>query len=126
MFTPAPVVPASYFEMRKQGTVLRLHLKKSVSSLSDERILDEVDTVVASLKEHVPDAVVVDLSSAPYFGSCLLEVLRHIHEEAGRQGAKMVLYGASPIAREVLEISHFNRLIPLVSTEDQALKSLVA
>lgn len=28
MFTPAPVVPASYFEMRKQGTVLRLHLKK--------------------------------------------------------------------------------------------------
>jgi anti-anti-sigma factor len=123
---PAPVVPARYFELRKQGSVLRLHLKKSVSSLSDERILEEVDTVLASMQEHAPDAVVVDLSAATYFGSCLLEVLRHVHEQAGRQGAKMVLYGASPIAREVLEISHFDRLIPLMTTESEALESLVA
>lgn len=121
---PAPLAPAKYLELRKHGSVIKLHLKKSVSSLSDEQILEEVDSVLNSLQEQTPDAVIVDLSAAPYFGSCLLEVLRHVHQEAGRQGMKMVLYGASPVAQEVLQISRFDHLIPMVNTEDEALAHL--
>lgn len=116
---------ARYFETERHGPLLFVSLSQPVSSLTNSGILQELNALLAEVRQSRPAGMVVDLRAATYFGSCLLEVLRHLGEELKQHGGRMTLCEVSPIGREVLHIAHFDKLWPIAGSRDEA-RGLVA
>ena len=68
--------------------------------------------------------LVIDLSMLPYFGSTLLEwVITSFKRMRERNGA-VVLFGPTQIGRDVLRIAHFDSLLPITDTREDALRTV--
>lgn len=97
---------------------------ESISSLADTQVLAEMEYVVRRLREEQTADVIVDLEQAAYFGSTMLEALRMLWNDVRTRGGHLVLCNISSVGREVLEISHFNRIWHLTANRSAALKRL--
>jgi anti-anti-sigma factor len=97
---------------------------RPVGSLSDSQVMTEFDGVLAALGRSGLHQVLVDLRQTPYFGSSLLEALRHLWNKVHPQNGRMVLCNASPVGREILELAKFDHLWPIVSDRKMGLAKL--
>ena len=75
----------------------------------------------------VPGAhnTVVDLSQVTFLASLGIRMLISTARSLSRKGGKIVLYGATPAVREVIETAALEEIIPVTATEAEAL-ALVA
>ncbi len=71
-------------------------------------------------------AVVMDLEKLSYISSAGLRVLLMIAKSLSGRGAKLVLCSLSDQIREVVEISGFDKIIPVRASRADALASLDA
>jgi anti-anti-sigma factor len=101
-----------------------LSVCESISSLADTRVLAEMDDVVRRLRADQAADVIVDLRQAEYFGSTLLEALRMLWNEVRMRNGHLVLCNISSVGREVLEVSHFDRIWHLTANRAEALERL--
>jgi anti-sigma B factor antagonist len=69
--------------------------------------------------------VVIDLSGVSFIASLGIRMLLSAARTLGRSGAKMALYGATPLVLEIIETTALDEIIPVVSTEAEAV-ALVA
>jgi anti-anti-sigma factor len=114
------------FRVAKSDGVMIVELIGVVSSLADDSITHELDTVRAQLRTGGFKAVVIDLGNVAYFGSSMLEAIRALWNELTPHHGKLILCNASEVGREILQVSKFDHLWPLVETRDQALQLLKA
>ena len=81
-----------------------------VADPSDETLL--YDAVCAAVKDG-PIAVHVDLADVPYLGSVGINALIRACQEASRLGSEVTVVAASPLVRQVLEITGCDGLLGL-------------
>lgn len=113
-----------YLDLEQAQPPAILRVCEAVSSLADTRVLAEMDEVVQRLRDEQTADVVVDLGQADYFGSTLLEALRMLWNDLHARGGRLVLCNLSSVGREVLEISHFDRIWHLAGSRADALRWL--
>ncbi len=114
----SPVTP----EVRKRGDVTVIAFGTHFESL-DELILDQIrEFVLEAAKAANPPKIVIDLSHTKFFGSSFIEVLFRVWNRINSQpGGAFVLSGMTPYCREVLEVTHLDKLWPLVPNEEAAI-----
>lgn len=108
------------FTTARDGSTLVLAVHGSVSSLGDDAALNELDHLIAEVNQGTVRHVLVDFGQSSYFGSAMLETLRRIWNEVHRRQGKMVLCNVSPVGKEILQISKFDHLWPIVETRKDA------
>lgn len=92
----------------------------------DELIVEQASReVMDAVSSAAPPQVVLDLSGTEFFGSSFIEVLfRAWNRLQHKPGGKMALVGLGPYCREVLEITHLDKLWPMYDTRDAALAGM--
>jgi anti-sigma B factor antagonist len=96
------------------------------AQLIDEMILDPVTKeLLAVTSAAKPPTVLIDLSHTTFFGSGFLESLFRVWKGLqARPNAKMAICGLHPHCREVLEITHLDKMWPLYGTRAEALAAM--
>ncbi|HWU25580.1 MAG TPA: STAS domain-containing protein [Rhizomicrobium sp.] len=83
-----------------------------------------VDRVEARFGAAVVPGVrntVVDLSQVTFLASLGIRMLIATARSLSRKGGKIVLYGATPAVREVIETTALHEIIPVAATEEEAI-----
>lgn len=114
------------FQVDRVGPALVVAVHDSVGSFADTEILGEMAALVSQVNQSQVGSVVVDFGGVAYFGSSMLEALRVLWNELERRGGRLALCNLSDVSREIIEISHFDRLWPIYDSRDQALAALQA
>ncbi len=116
----APLTP----EVRKRGDVTVISFGPQFESL-DEFTLDQIrDFVLEAAKAADPPKVVIDLSYTKFFGSSFIEVLFRVWNRVNGAGGKFALAGLTSYCREVLEITHLDKLWPMLPNADEAVSAV--
>lgn len=105
------------------GDVAVLTLRGNIGSLIGDRGLQPL--LKAVLQPGIK-GVVVDFEQLGYFGSSVLEALRHIWSELSPRDGRMSLCCVSEIGREILHVARFDTLWPVCATREEALASVRA
>jgi anti-anti-sigma factor len=91
----------------------------------DEFTLDQVrDFVLEAAKSADPPRVVIDLSYTKFFGSSFIEVLFRVWNRINGAGGKFALAGLTSYCREVLEVTHLDKLWPMLPNEAEAVTAV--
>lgn len=91
----------------------------------DEFTLDQVrDFVLEAAKLADPPRVVIDLTYTKFFGSSFIEVLFRVWNRVNGAGGKFALAGLTSYCREVLEVTHLDKLWPLLPNEAEAVAAI--
>ena len=106
--------------------------KVTIVVFGDElKHLDEVNVVeigkkLLQIAETLPHPLLVlDLQATEYFGSSFIESLFRVWKKLNvNPAAKFGLAGLQPDCREVLEVTHLDRLWPLFDTREAAIEAL--
>lgn len=75
------------------------------------------------LRENRSLRVICDLSKVNYIDSSGIASLVEGLKASRDLGARLVLFGLSPVAREVLQLSRLLKVFEIYDSEDQALRS---
>ncbi|MDB5344977.1 MAG: Sulfate transporter/antisigma-factor antagonist [Schlesneria sp.] len=97
-----------------------------VSSLADDSITRELDTVRQRLRTSACSGIVIDFGQVAYFGSSMLEAIRALWNDLTPNEGRLILCNASEVGREILQVAKFDHIWPLVDTREQALQLLKA
>ena len=110
------------FRVEKRGDITCIMLGMEFQTL-DEGRLDGIRAQLLEVSSNAsPPKVVIDLSHTTFFGSSFIEVLfRMWNRQNAAAGGKFGISGLSDYCREVLEITHLDRLWKLYATLDEAL-----
>jgi anti-sigma B factor antagonist len=90
--------------------------------------LEEISNqLVEVAKSATPPLVIIDMAITEFFGSSFIEVLFRVWKQLNSQpNAKFAISGLQPYCREVLEITHLDRLWPMYATRDEAIKAIAS
>lgn len=113
-----------FFQTSTSGQVFVIDLCQPVGSLSDFQVMGQMDGVLTALDATQLTKVLVDFRQIPYFGSSLLEALRHIWNRVHAAQGRMVLCNTSAVGREILELAKFDQLWPIVADRQAGLELL--
>ncbi|MBT6157575.1 MAG: STAS domain-containing protein [Planctomycetaceae bacterium] len=94
----------------------------------DEAVLEDASSVILEVSQTAnPPLVVVDLSHTKFFGSAFIETLfRAWNRLNAEEGGRFCISGLTPYCREVIEVTHLDRLWTLSDTVDEAVATLSA
>jgi anti-anti-sigma factor len=94
----------------------------------DEPVMDLVNRKLGDLVAELSSpALILDMSQVDFFGSSFIESMFRVWKRMqSRPGARFALCGLKPYCREVLEVTHLDRLWPLCATRDEALAQLTS
>ena len=94
----------------------------------EQRQLDEVGLekigrqLVEVAQAASPPLLVLDMAPTEFFGSSFIEALFRVWKKLNTQpGAKFAISGLQPYCKEVLEVTHLDRLWPLPATRAEAI-----
>ena len=104
--------------------IMLLELRDGISSLADHNVLGELDQIRQLRRDIGFNKLIVDLAKAPFFGSSLLELIRVLWTDLSASNGRLVLCNPSPVGREVLEISKFDQVWPMVNSRQEAVNLL--
>lgn len=100
---------------------------------TEQRQLDELGLerigrqLVEVAQAATPPLLVLDMAATEFFGSSFIEVLFRVWKKLSLQpGAKFSISGLQPYCREVLEVTHLDRLWPLHGTRADAVAGMQA
>ncbi len=110
------------FEVTELGNdTNRIRLDGRLDAVGAEKIETTFTASASSTGRHI----LVDMSSVAFIGSLGIRMLIASARVVQRRGRRMVLFGAQAQALDVFETVALSDLIPIVSTEAEAL-SLIA
>jgi anti-anti-sigma factor len=88
--------------------------------------VDHVETRFTAALVSVGRSAVVDLSGVSFLASMGIRMLISSGRALNLKGAKMVLFGATSLVQSVLDHVALDQIIPVVATEQEAIKRLTA
>jgi hypothetical protein len=88
----------------------------------DETNVAEIGGKLLLLAENLPHPILVlDMQATEFFGSSFIESLFRVWRKLNtKPSAKFGLAGLQPYCREVLEVTHLDKLWPLFETREAA------
>lgn len=90
----------------------------------EERVLsNEIDALHKLLESNDLQHIVVDIGSAPYFGSLILGSVIALCKRVTDAGGKAAMCNASEGMRESLQIMRIDSIIPYYTTREDALQA---
>lgn len=94
----------------------------------DELGLEAIGNQLIEIATHAnPPLLVLDMSATEFFGSSFIEILFRVWKRLNAQpNAKFAISGLQEYCREVLEITHLDKLWPLYHTRGEALAAMAA
>jgi anti-anti-sigma factor len=116
---------SNYVQVLRDGPVTVLELGTKCKMI-EEVILESVgQELLQAAVAAEPPLVVIDLSQTEFFGSGFIEVLFRVWNRIQQKpGGKLSLCGLQPYCREVLEVTHLDKLWPLHAARADAVKAL--
>jgi anti-anti-sigma factor len=112
------------FIVERHGELAVIIPSPDVENMPETQIQPAAEIVLAPLRSKPPIGIVVDLARVKFFGSAFISFLLKCHMLARRQGCEVVLAGASPRVRELLNVTALNTLWALYDTRAEALDAL--
>lgn len=113
-----------FFHTQTEGGVVVLDIIRPVGSLSDAAVMRELDQVLNDLHSSNCRQLIIDFQQTPYFGSSLLEALRLMWNAIHKEQGQMVLCNLSEVGREIMEVSKFDHIWPIVADRGAALSQM--
>lgn len=111
-------------DVYKRGDVTVISFGRQFETL-DEQALDQIrQSVLDAAAQANPPRIVINLSHTKFFGSSFIEVLFRVWKRANGADGKFALAGLTSYCREVLEITHLDKLWPMLPTEDEAVAAV--
>ena len=113
------------FRVEKRGDVTCIILGAEFQTLDEGRLDSIRGQLLEASSKASPPKVVIDLSHTTFFGSSFIEVLfRMWNRQNAAPNGKFAIAGLSAYCREVLEITHLDRLWKLYPTLDEAVREV--
>ena len=114
-------------EVTKAGEVTVIVFGSDYENL-DEQCLDEVRELILETAETAdPPQMLLDLSHTSFFGSSFVEVLFRVWNRMNsKDNGKFGICGLTPYCKEVLEITHLDRIWGIYESREDALAGLSA
>ncbi|NQV27130.1 MAG: STAS domain-containing protein [Rhodopirellula sp.] len=111
--------------IEKQGGVTCIRLGPEFENL-DEYTLDMIRTqLLEAAAAADPPRVLIDLQYTSFFGSSFIEVLFRIWNRINAiPGGKFGISGLTDYCKEVLEVTHLDKLWELYPTFEEAVREL--
>lgn len=111
--------------VEKRGDVTCIRLGPEFETL-DETALDAIrNSVLEAATSASPPRVLIDLTYTKFFGSSFIELLFRIWNRINAQpGGKFGISGLTSYCREVMTITHLDKLWPLYDDFESALKEV--
>lgn len=85
---------------------------------------DRIDVPFTAHVAAVGQDAIIDLSGVTFVASMGIRLLISAARGLARKGARMVMFGAQELVRNVLEEAAIDQIIPMVATEEQAVRTL--
>lgn len=120
--TEQPLVQVS-----RDGDITIVTFPAHLKHLDEQVIADVSRGLVAAAENSPAGRMILDLSTVEFFGSSFIEALFRAWNRLnnGRKG-RLVLCGVQDYCREVLEVTHLDRLWPIVPTRQAAIDACTA
>lgn len=112
------------FNSEQDGDVLIITFGGNLSAFSDAQLLGDFEALTTAPRETKVAHVIVDFGQMAYFGSGMLEAILLLWNEIHPSGGKLALCNVSAVGQEILQVSHFNKLWPICSSREEALRSV--
>lgn len=104
---------------RDEGTLI-IHTAERVDSTNAQRFLEDMDAAI----EPTDQVVILDMENLTYISSAGLRVILQTAKTLQRQNSGFALCALSGTVREVFEISGFDQVIDIHSSQADAISAL--
>jgi len=113
--------------VKKQGIVTIVTFGPAQRHLSEVG-LEEISRQLVEVAEQAdPPYLVLDMAATEFFGSSFIEVLFRVWKKlSSHSNPKFAISGLQEYCREVLEVTHLDRLWPLYATREEAVTAFSA
>ena len=113
--------PRKFFRIERDGDTLVVEVLREIPRLTDEDFEAELDHVEQELARPGLNNLVIDLFHVSYLESYTLNTMFALWKRVRMRGGKMALCSVPGLAREILEITNFDKLWPMCSSREEAL-----
>ena len=114
----------SAFKTERLGNMLIVVPQGDSLSIQEVELESEINQLHRMLDEPGVENLVVDVGSAPYFGSIIIGAIMALCLKARDAGGQAMLCNASPAMLDVIQIMKLDTLLPYYSTREEAIRSL--
>ena len=115
----------SLFSVRLSGNILIITPQRNVSSLTEQRVQDEVNMVLDRFRDPLLKNVLIDFGKISYFGAAMLEMMRLIANRIQDRKGRMAVCGVSHVGAEILQITKFDIAWPNYVSRANALDRML-
>jgi anti-sigma B factor antagonist len=109
-----------HIAIRQSGTSIVVDVKGDIDLYNSPEVRK---VILEELKEKKTPRVIVNLSGVRYIDSSGVASLVEGLKVSRTLSSRFMLYGLSPAAREVLELSRLIRVFEVYASEEEALKA---
>lgn len=114
-------------QVGKHGNVTIVTFGPAQRHLSEVGLEEISSQLVQVADEAEPPHLILDMSATEFFGSSFIEVLFRVWKRLNsHSNPKFAISGLQPYCREVLEVTHLDRLWPLYAGRDEAIAAFSA
>lgn len=110
------------FDARIEGDTLVVESLGNTGSLVGEEVAYELTALLDQFEKAHLRSAVIDLHNSPYFGTSMLQVMTAVWKRVRARGGKMTVCGLSDTGLEILQVTRFDTLWPICSSQQEALK----
>lgn len=110
-----------YLNVEQQGDVTVCTSTELCHHIDETNVEDVGRHLMTVIQNAEPPRFVLALPTVEFFGSSFIEAMfRAWNRLNSRPAAKLVLCELQPYCREVVEVTHLDRLWPIVGTREEA------
>ena len=113
-------------EVTREGDVTIVTLGPAYENIEDKKLPDLQKTLLEIADETDPPLVVLNLSNTNFFGSAFIEVLFRLHNRMKDRGGKFAICCLTPYCREIIEITHLDRVWTIKLSQEEAIEAITA
>ena len=116
--------PSRFFRIERDEDTLVAVTLREITSLADENLESELEQLERQLEQPHVKNLVIDFGQVSYLESCTLNTMVGLWKRVRMRHGKMALCNVSDLAREILEITKFDTLWPMLSSREEALTTV--
>ncbi len=115
------------FQIDRHGDVLVIVASEGLETI-DPTLIDDgaAELILGPIRGLAEPMVVFDLERVSYFGSTFLALLIRCWKVVSTRNGQLVLAGVSGRARELLQMTSLDLILPMYPTRREAIESLEA
>lgn len=112
---------AGLLEISQEGDITFVGFSAKLAQLDETKLVDVSNSMQQVADQSAGQMVVLDLSRVEFFGSSFIEAMFRTWNRLNRKpGSKLVLCGLQEYCKEVVQITHLDRIWPVVANREEA------